>query len=150
MQSSARPTPAAIIPLADLLPGHVGCKIRTAGVTLAYDTASQLGLISHRKTTLLVDFGLIAPTTFELKTKVMVMGDLEPSQDALPTSLKFPLPKIPATWQVAPMPGLVLRATILRPCHSLDLDVWEEAARRESAARWSEVQDVRGQRWADR
>lgn len=128
-----------------------------------------------------MDFSLVAPTSFELKTKVMVMGDLEASevslkysqmgrgllesaatltssppmcntslQDALPASLVLPLAKVPADWQVAPMQDLVLRATILRPCHSLDLDVWEEAARRESAARWSEVQDVRGQRWDGR
>lgn len=48
--------------------------------TLAYDTTSQLGLISHRKTTLLVDFSLVAPTSFEFKSKVMVMGDLASSE----------------------------------------------------------------------
>ncbi|CAO1614157.1 unnamed protein product [Jaminaea pallidilutea] len=134
--AAARPRPAAIIPLQDLRPEHAGAKVRVAGCLVAYDAESGYGFLHRLDSTLLVDLTLCSAGSPPLihKPMIMLIGDLERYTASLPTAM--------AMEQLAPsesLSDLVLRAALLRSCDGLDFQSWDQAARTESATRWSEA-----------
>lgn len=68
----------------------------------------------------------------ELKSKMMVMGELVHAGENTKSELSGGRDGI--------VPGILLQATLLKECIDLDLALWERAARVESQARWSEVE----------
>lgn len=63
----------------------------------------------------------------ELKSKMMVVGELAQSDNTGMHSLSYVLQ------------GITLQAMLLKECLDLDMDVWERAARVESQSRWDEA-----------
>lgn len=127
---------------------------------VAYDAESGYGFLHRLDSTLLVDLTLCSSGSPPLihKPMIMLIGDLERytvSRVILALTKAYiadinctrhlrqeSLPIAMAMEQLAPsesLSDLVLRAALLRSCDGLDFQSWDQAARTESATRWSEA-----------
>ncbi|PWN30661.1 hypothetical protein BDZ90DRAFT_257731 [Jaminaea rosea] len=135
---AGRPGPAAILPLEDIRIDHAGAKVRVAGCLVSYDEATSLGLLSHKQATLLVDLtACLQDLRLVDKPMLMLIGDLERFENELPESLHIVEDRV-----APPIEDLLLCVHLVKRCDGLDMQVWDEAARMESRARWEHLTAV--------
>lgn len=126
---------------------------------VSYDEVTSLGCLAHQRNALVVDLtACVRDLRLVDKPMLMIIGDLEPfdvsQRGPHPPGLTLTMTWFPsccAPLQSSQLPAaldtvtnliedLVLRAHLVRRCDGLDFQVWDQAARTESAARQQQQQ----------